>query len=53
MIYEGIAKKETERVDFEGKHYVFVSTYTPILDEDGTPIKVLKIATDITEFNKG
>ena len=48
----GKAKKETERVDFGGKQYIFVSTYTPILDEDGTPIKVLKIATDITGIDK-
>ena len=49
---KGIAKKETDHVEFSGKEYVFVATYTPILNEDGNPIKVLKIATDITEFNK-
>ncbi|MEE4197330.1 MAG: GAF domain-containing protein [Bacteroidales bacterium] len=48
----GITKKETERVEFEEKKYVFVATYTPILDEDGSPLKVLKIATDITEYSK-
>ena len=48
----GIAKKETDHVEFSGKEYVFVATYTPILDEDGKPVKVLKIATDITEYNK-
>jgi len=48
----GIAKKETDRVEFSGKHYIFVATYTPILDEDGNPVKVLKIATDITGFEK-
>lgn len=48
----GIAKKETEKVEFEGKEYVFVATYTPILDEDGNPVKVLKIATDITGYSK-
>jgi methyl-accepting chemotaxis protein len=48
----GIAKKETDKVEFSGKHYTFVATYTPIRDEDGNPIKVLKIATDITGFNK-
>jgi len=48
----GITKKETESVEFEGKKYVFVATYTPILDEDGNSIKVLKIATDITEYSK-
>ncbi len=49
---KGIAKKETDHVEFSGKEYVFVATYTPILNQDGNPIKVLKIATDITEFNK-
>jgi methyl-accepting chemotaxis protein len=49
---KGVAKKETDKVEFSGKHYTFVATYTPIRDEDGNPIKVLKIATDITEFNK-
>jgi methyl-accepting chemotaxis protein len=48
----GITKKETESVEFEGKKYVFVATYTPILDEEGNPVKVLKIATDITEYSK-
>lgn len=46
----GIAKKETDYVNFNSNEYVFVATYTPILDEYGTPVKVLKIATDITEF---
>ena len=46
----GIAKKETDHVEFSGKEYIFVATYTPILNEDGNPIKVLKIATDITEY---
>ena len=49
---KGIAKKETDHVEFSGKEYVFVATYTPILNEDGNPIKVLKIATDITEYSK-
>ena len=48
----GIAKKETDRIEFGGNHYVFVATYTPIFDADGNPVKVLKIATDITEFDK-
>ncbi len=49
---KGIAKKETERVEFNKKEYVFVATYTPILDEDRNPLKILKIATDITELDK-
>jgi methyl-accepting chemotaxis protein len=48
----GIAKKETESVEFKDKKYVFVATYTPILDEEGNSVKVLKIATDITEYSK-
>jgi len=48
----GMAKKETDRVEFGGNKYVFVATYTPIFDEDGNPVKVLKIATDITDFEK-
>ncbi|MDX9695462.1 MAG: cache domain-containing protein [Bacteroidales bacterium] len=46
----GIAKKETDHVLFNGREYVFVATYTPIFDEYDTPVKVLKIATDITEL---
>jgi len=48
----GMAKKETDRVEFGANKYVFVATYTPIFDEDGNPVKVLKIATDITDFEK-
>ncbi len=48
----GISKKETDHVELGGKEYVFVATYTPILDEDGNPMKVLKIATDITDIYK-
>jgi len=51
-LQNGITKRETESVEFEGKKYVFVATYTPILDENGNPVKVLKIATDITEYSK-
>jgi PAS domain S-box-containing protein len=47
----GIAKKETDRIELKNKPYIFVATYTPIMNEEGTPIKVLKIATDITEFS--
>ncbi|MCB2196034.1 MAG: GAF domain-containing protein [Bacteroidetes bacterium] len=50
---KGISKKETDHVEFGDKKYVFVATYTPIVDEDGNPIKVLKIATDITDYTKG
>lgn len=45
----GISKKETDHVEFKGKKYSFVATYTPILDDDDNPIKILKIATDISD----
>jgi len=48
----GIAKKETNTVEFHSNKHTFVETYTPIFDENGNPEKVLKIATDITEFVK-
>ncbi len=48
----GVSKKETDHVKLGGKEYVFVATYTPIVDEDGNPMKVLKIATDITDIYK-
>ncbi len=48
----GIAKKETNTVKFHSNKHTFVETYTPIFDENGNPKKVLKIATDITEFVK-
>ena len=48
----GVSKKETDHVQLGGKEYVFVATYTPIVDEDGNPLKVLKIATDITDIYK-
>ncbi len=48
----GVSKKETDHVQLGGKEYIFVATYTPIVDEDGNPMKVLKIATDITDIYK-
>ena len=48
----GESKRVTSSVTFNEKTYTFVETYTPILDENGNPEKVLKISTDITEFAK-
>ena len=49
----GISKKDTDHVEFGGRKHVFIATYTPIRDEEGNPIKILKIATDITDVYKG
>ena len=48
----GIAKKETETIELNKKEYVFVATYSPIIDEDGRTVKILKISTDITKISK-
>ncbi|MGM0550195.1 MAG: GAF domain-containing protein [Bacteroidota bacterium] len=47
-LQNGQSKKTTSTVVFKNKEYRFVETYTPILDENGNPEKILKIATDIT-----
>lgn len=47
-LQNGQSKKTTSTVVFKDKEYRFVETYTPILDENGNPEKILKIATDIT-----
>jgi len=47
---EGKIKKETSVIKIGNKKYTFVETYTPIKDQYGNPEKVLKIATDITDY---
>ena len=37
-----------ERVGKGGKHIWIEASYNPILDKDGTPVKVVKFATDVT-----
>ena len=49
---KGETKKETSTIKIGKKKYTFIETYTPIMDQYGTPEKVLKIATDITEATK-
>ena len=41
--------EECQRVDKNGDLHFFKGIYTPILDFDGKPVKILEILTDITE----
>ncbi|TGL99621.1 methyl-accepting chemotaxis protein [Leptospira jelokensis] len=43
---------EYKRIGKNGKEVWLQATYTPILDANGVPIKVMKFATDITENKK-
>jgi methyl-accepting chemotaxis protein len=40
---------EYKRIGKNGREVYIQATYNPIFDSDGKPIKVLKIATDVTE----
>jgi len=44
------SKKETSTLKVGENRYTFVETYTPILNKEGKPEKILKIATDISEI---
>lgn len=45
---EGESQKREQNVFIAGREYWLSETYTPILNEDGFPFKVLNIAVDIT-----
>ncbi|MGM0497415.1 MAG: cache domain-containing protein [Bacteroidota bacterium] len=49
---KGKSKKRTSTLKVGKNRYTFVETYTPILNKDGKPEKILKIATDISEIKK-
>jgi len=46
----GKVRKEKTQVVFGDKKYLFMESYTPIYDENGTIYKILKIANDISEY---
>ncbi len=48
----GIPRKELTHIIYNGRDVYLSETYTPILDEDGTPYKVLKIGFDVTDLHK-
>ncbi len=47
----GKTKKQTTTITVDNKSFKFVETYTPIKNEEGDVVKVLKIANNISEFN--
>jgi hemerythrin-like metal-binding protein/PAS domain S-box-containing protein len=46
----GMAKRETTKLNYKGTEMWLQETYTPLLDSDDEVYKVLKIAFDITEL---
>lgn len=46
----GKVRKEKTQVVFGEKKYLFMESYTPIYDENGSIYKILKIANDISEY---
>jgi len=48
----GIPRKELTHVIYNGRDIYLSETYTPILDEEEKPYKVLKIGFDVTDLHK-
>ncbi|MFP4047357.1 MAG: GAF domain-containing protein [Bacteroidales bacterium] len=48
----GKIKKDTNTIEVDGKIYTMGETYTPIKDQDGKVVKIIKFAVELSEFNK-
>jgi methyl-accepting chemotaxis protein len=48
----GIPRKEVTHLIYNGRDIYLSETYTPILDDDDRPYKVLKIGFDVTDLKK-
>jgi len=48
----GHTRKEKTKYIVGGNELVFIEVYTPILDENGTVKRILKISNNISEFNE-
>jgi len=46
----GKIQKETTKVKIKNKELIFAETYTPIRNEEGDVYKILKISTNITDY---
>ena len=44
--------KETSKIKVHDKEFMFSETYTPIKSAEGEIYKILKIANNITDFQK-
>jgi len=51
-LLKGKIKKHTTHVKMHGKDIVLLETYTPITNEHGEVVKILKISTDVTDIHK-
>ena len=47
---EGQINREKSQVNIKNRNYVFLETYTPILNEDGVVVKIMKIAINVNDF---
>ncbi len=50
-LLRGKIKKHTTHLNMHGKSIVLLETYTPIFNEHGEVIKILKISTDVTDIH--
>ncbi len=48
----GKTRKEKATYSVDGKRTEFIEVYTPILDENGSILRILKISNSIKEFNE-
>jgi methyl-accepting chemotaxis protein len=51
-LLNGKIKKQKTQVTIKGKTFVFMESYTPIYDEEGNIKKIIKIANDISDYEK-
>ncbi len=48
---EGHIKKQTSHIKVENRDFIFAETYTPLYDDNGDVIKIMKIAYEMSDFN--
>lgn len=50
-LISGQTKKEKSKFRVDGKELLFIEVYTPILDENGNTMRILKISNELNEFD--
>ena len=48
---KGITRKEKSKFVIDGKNFVFIEVYTPIMDEEGRVKRIMKISNEISDFD--
>jgi len=51
-LLNGKIKRQKTQVTIKGKRFVFMESYTPIYDQEGNIQKVIKIANDVSDYEK-